>query len=57
MKPILPKRDDCVGTVNKNKSWSCISLYMNSIRWISPDDILKILGPATNRNKHFSSGL
>lgn len=57
IKLILPKCKDCVGAVNKNKSWPIISLYMNSTRWINPDDTFKVLGPATNRNKHFSSGL
>lgn len=57
LKLILPKRDDCGGAVNKNKSCPSISLYMNSTRWISPEEIFKILGPPTNRSKHFSSGL
>jgi len=57
MKSILPERCSCWGAVNTNKSLPRISLYMNSARWIRPDDMFKLLGPATNRNKHFSSEL
>jgi len=57
MKSIIPKRGGCRGAVNTNKSLPRISLYMNSARWIRPDDMFKLLGPATNRNKHFSSDL
>lgn len=57
MKSIIPKRGGCGGAVNTNKSWPRISLNMNSARWIRPDDMFKLLGPATNRNKHFSSDL